>query len=147
MDIYGNIYTLLNQVILLNLNQQISYLYQMIGKTNPDNDSVRNNAVNGSIKTVIILNRGENRDQLVEQNLQEFQLEVMEVVSECTIITNNDRRVESITISNQGSNYTYGSVDLSAGSVPEGDVQPVFDVINVPTGRTWCRYISRVRCI
>jgi len=103
-------------------------------ETNPDNDSVRNNAVNGSIKTAIILNRGENIGPIGGTEFTRVPIRGDGSGAECTIITNNDRRVESITISNQGSNYTYGSVDLSAGSVPEGDVQPVFDVIMSPQG-------------
>jgi hypothetical protein len=42
---------------------------------------------------------------------------------------NNDQKVESVTVSNQGSGYTYGNVDLVAGGVPTGTTRPTFDVI------------------
>ena len=103
-------------------------------ESGPDNDSVRNNAVNGSIKTVVILNRGEGIGPIGGTEFTRVPISGDGTGAECTIITNNDRKVESITISNQGQNYTYGTVDLSAGSVPDGTVAPVFDVIMSPQG-------------
>jgi hypothetical protein len=40
--------------------------------------------------------------------------------AECTVVVNNDQKIESVTISNQGSGYTFGTVDLVAGNVPTG---------------------------
>jgi hypothetical protein len=54
--------------------------------------------------------------------------------AEATIVVNNESKVESITISNGGSGYTYGSVDLESGGVPTGTTRPTFDVIIPPKG-------------
>ena len=54
--------------------------------------------------------------------------------AECTITTTNDQQVDTIVISKQGSGYSYGSVDLEAGSVPTGSTRPLFDVIIPPQG-------------
>lgn len=102
--------------------------------TSADNASVRDNAVDGSIKTAVILNRGEGVGPIGGTEYTRVPIKGDGEGAECTIITNNDRRVESITISNQGSNYTFGTVDLTAGLVPEGTVNPEFDVIMSPQG-------------
>ena len=39
-----------------------------------------------------------------------------------------------MTVSNQGSGYSFGSVDLVAGGVPTGTSRPTFDVIMTPQG-------------
>jgi hypothetical protein len=54
--------------------------------------------------------------------------------AECTVVVNNDQKIESVTISNQGSGYTFGTVDLSAGNVPTGTTLPSFNVIISPKG-------------
>jgi hypothetical protein len=54
--------------------------------------------------------------------------------AECTIIINNDSKVESVIISKGGSGYTYGTVDIAAGNVPSGTTSPVFNVIIPPQG-------------
>jgi hypothetical protein len=53
---------------------------------------------------------------------------------QATIVINNDSKVQSITVTNGGSGYTYGTVDLIAGNVPTGTVTPTFDVIIPPKG-------------
>ena len=54
--------------------------------------------------------------------------------AECTVVVNNDAQIESVTVSNEGFGYTYGNVDLSAGSVPTPTSQPTLDVIIPPGG-------------
>ena len=54
--------------------------------------------------------------------------------AEATIVVNNDSKVESITLSKGGENYTFGTVDLAAGGVPSGVSSPVFNVIIPPKG-------------
>ena len=44
------------------------------------------------------------------------------------------QQIESVTISNEGYGYTYGNVDLSAGSVPTPTSPPTLDVIIPPPG-------------
>ena len=97
------------------------------------NVAVRNNAVDGSIKIVIITNRGVG---LGTANVTYTRVPIKGdgTGAECTITIDNDSKVDSITVSNQGSGYTYGNVDLIAKGVPTGTTRPIFDVIITPTG-------------
>jgi hypothetical protein len=54
--------------------------------------------------------------------------------AECTIVIDGNQQVSSVTVSSQGSEYTYGNVDLVAGGVPTGTTRPTFDVIIPPQG-------------
>ena len=102
-------------------------------ETSSDNFAVRNNAVDGSIKIVTITNRGVG---IGTANRTYTRVPIYGDGSgaECTITVGNDQKVESITVSNQGSGYTYGNVDLVAGGVPTGSVRPTFEVIIPPKG-------------
>jgi len=102
-------------------------------KTGIENASVRNNAVDGSIKTVIITNRGIGVGA-ANRSYTRVPIKGDGTGAECTITINADQQVESIVVSNQGSGYTYGNVDLSAANVPTGSVTPTFDVIISPRG-------------
>ena len=97
------------------------------------NASVRDNAVDGSIKIVTITNRGIGLGtaNAVYSNVP---IKGNGTGAECTITMNADSQVDSITVSSQGSGYTYGNVDLVAGGVPTGSTRPTFDVIISPTG-------------
>jgi len=101
--------------------------------TSTDNAAVRDNAVDGSIKIVTITNRGVG---LGTANATYTRVPIKGDGSgaECTITINNDSKVSSITVSNQGSGYTFGNVDLIAGGVPTGTTRPTFDVIISPKG-------------
>jgi hypothetical protein len=102
--------------------------------TNNDYRSVRSNATtSGQLKIITITNRG----YLVgPPNTTYSRVPIRGDGSgaECTIVVNNDSRVESVTISNGGSGYTFGSIDLIGGSVPTGSTTPLFDVIIPPQG-------------
>ena len=101
--------------------------------TSTDNAAVRDNAVDGSIKIVTITNRGVG---LGTANTVYTNVPIKGDGSdaECTIIINANSQVESVTISDQGSGYTYGNVDLVAGGVPTGTTRPVFNVIMTHQG-------------
>jgi hypothetical protein len=101
--------------------------------TSSNNASIRENAVDGSIKIVVITNRGVGLGT-ANRIYSRVPIKGDGEGAECTISINNDSQVESITVSNQGSGYTYGNVDLSAGGVPTGSVRPSFDVIIPPKG-------------
>ena len=88
-------------------------------ETNTDDSAVRLNAIDGSIKTIIITNRGVGIGT-ANRTYTQVPIKGDGSGAEATIVVNNDSKVDSITISNQGSNYTYGSVDLVAGGVPTG---------------------------
>jgi len=101
--------------------------------TSSDNSAVRQNAVDGSIKIVAITNRGVG---IGTANTTYTRVPIKGDGSgaECTIVINNDQEVETVTISNQGSAYTYANVDLVGGNVPTGTTRPTFDVIISPRG-------------
>lgn len=100
--------------------------------TNSQFIPMRNNALSsGQLKTIFIKDRG----VLVgPPNTTYIKVPIKGdgQGAECTIVVNNDSKVESITISKGGSGYTYGSVDLVSGSVPTGSSRPKFDVIIPP---------------
>jgi hypothetical protein len=101
--------------------------------TSSDNSAVRNNAVDGSIKVVTITNRGVGVGT-ANRTYTRVPIRGDGTGAECTIVINNDQKVESVTISSQGSGYTYGNVDLVEGNVPTGTTRPTFDVIIPPKG-------------
>jgi hypothetical protein len=100
-------------------------------ETSTDNATVRDNAVNGSIKIVTITNRGVSVGP-ANRTYTRVPIRGDGTGAECTIVVNNDQKIESVTISNQGSGYTFGTVDLVAGNVPTGTTIPTFDVIISP---------------
>ena len=102
-------------------------------ETSTDNATVRDNAVNGSIKIATITNRGVSVGP-ANRTYTRVPIRGDGSGAECTIVVNNDQKIESVTISNQGSGYTFGTVDLVAGNVPTGTTRPTFDVIISPNG-------------
>ena len=98
-----------------------------------DNAAVRDNAIDGSIKIVTITNNGVGVGT-ANRTYTRVPIKGDGTGAECTITVNNDQQVESITVSNQGSNYTYGNVDLVAGGFPTGTIRPTFNVIISPKG-------------
>ena len=101
--------------------------------TSTADSAVRGSAVDGGIKTIVITNRGVG---VGTANRTYTQVPVKGDGSgaQATIVINNDSKVDTITISNQGSNYTYGTIDLVGGGVPTGTTMPTFDVIISPEG-------------
>ena len=102
-------------------------------ETSSENSPVRNNAVDGSIKTVVVTNRGVAVGP-ANRTYTEVPIKGDGTGAECTIVVNNDQQIESVTVSNEGSGYTFGNVDLVSGNVPTGTTIPTFDVIMTPKG-------------
>ena len=102
--------------------------------TSTDNATVRDNAVDGSIKIVTVTNRGEGVGPTGGTQYVNVPIKGDGSGAECTITTTNDQQVDTVVISSQGSGYTYGNVDLVAGGVPTGTTRPTFDVIVSPQG-------------
>ena len=102
-------------------------------ETSTDNATVRDNAVNGSIKIATITNRGVSVGP-ANRTYTRVPIRGDGIGAECTIVVNNDQKIESVTISNQGSGYTFGTVDLVAGNVPTGTTLPAFNVVISPKG-------------
>jgi len=98
-----------------------------------ENSAVKGNAVDGSIKIVTITDRGVGLG-IANRTYTQVPINGDGSGAKATIIVDNDSQVESITISNQGSGYTYGSVDLVSGGVPTGTTRPTFNVIISPEG-------------
>jgi len=103
-------------------------------ETNSTDSAVRNNAsTSGQLKIVTITNRGVGLGT-ANRTYTRVPIRGDGFNAEATVVINNDSKVESITISNGGSGYTYGTVDLVAGNVPTGTTAPTFDVIIPPKG-------------
>lgn len=95
---------------------------------------VRNNAAtSGQIKVIIVTNRGVGVGT-ANRTYSNVPITGDGTGARATIVVNNDSKVESITVSNGGSGYTYGTVDLVNGGVPTGTTTPRFDVIIPPQG-------------
>ena len=102
-------------------------------ETNSDHEAIRDNAVDGGIKVVVIKNRGVGVGT-ANRTYTRVPIKGDGTGAECTVVINNDSKVESVTISNQGSGYTFGNVDLTAGGVPIPTTVPSLDVIIPPQG-------------
>ena len=101
--------------------------------TSNDTTLVRENAVDGSIKTVIIKNRGVGLGT-ANVTYTRVPIEGDGTGAECTITIDGDSKVDSVTVSSQGQDYTFGSVNFVGGGVPVGTTRPEFDVIMTPQG-------------
>ena len=101
--------------------------------TATDNAAVRDNAVDGSIKIVTVTNKGVGLGT-ANRTYTSVPIKGDGTGAQCTISIDANSQVSSVVVSNQGSGYTFGSVDLIAGGVPTGTTRPTFDVIMSPQG-------------
>ena len=101
--------------------------------TGSDNAPVRDNAVDGGIKCVVIQNRGVGLGT-ANRTYTRVPIKGDGSGAECTVVINADQNVGSVDITNQGSGYTFGTVDIVAGGLPRPDSYPQLDVIIPPTG-------------
>ena len=101
--------------------------------TSTDNAAVRDNAVDGSIKVVTVTNSGVGLGT-ANQTYTRVPIQGDGEGAECTLTVGADSKVSGVTVSNQGSGYSYGSLNLEAGGVPTGTTIPTFDVIMSPQG-------------
>ena len=103
-------------------------------ETNSSYTSVRENAgTSGQIKIVTIRNRGVG---IGTANVTYTRVPILGDGrgAEATVVVNNDSKIESVTVSNGGNGYSFGTLDLLTGGVPSGTVDPVFNVIIPPPG-------------
>ena len=101
--------------------------------TNTNDKAVRENAsTSGQLKVVTIVNRGVG---VGTANKVYTQVPIKGDGSggEATVTTNNDAKISDVTISNGGSGYTFGTLDLAAKGI-EGTTDPIFNVIIPPQG-------------
>jgi hypothetical protein len=101
--------------------------------TSSDNAAVRDNAVDGSIKIVTITNAGVGLGT-ANQTYTRVPIQGDGTGAECTVTVGADSKISGVTVSNQGSGYSYGSINLQGGGVPTGTTIPTFDVIMSPQG-------------
>jgi len=101
--------------------------------TGSDNSAVRDNAVDGGIKVVIIQDRGVGLGT-ANRTYTRVPIKGDGSGAECTVVVNADQQIGSIDITNQGSGYTFGTVDIVAGGLPRPDSYPQLDVVIPPTG-------------
>ena len=103
-------------------------------ETSSRESAVRNNAAtSGQLKIITITNRGVGLGT-ANRTYSRVPIKGDGSGAEATIVINNDSKVESVTISNGGSNYTFGTLDLVGGNVPTGTTSPTFNVIIPPQG-------------
>jgi hypothetical protein len=98
---------------------------------------VKNNAENnGQLKICTITNRGnyENVSSVRNRTFRDIPIKGDGVGAKATISFNSNFQVENIFVTDGGSNYTYGRVDLRAGGIPLASEEPAFDVIIPPKG-------------
>ena len=101
--------------------------------TGSDNAAVRDNAIDGGIKVVVIQNRGVGLGT-ANRTYTRVPIKGDGSGAECTVVVNADQQIGSVDVTNQGSNYTFGTVDIVAGGLPRPDSYPQLDVILPPTG-------------
>lgn len=102
-------------------------------ETSTEFKSIRDNAASSQLKIVTITNRGSDLGP-ANRVYTNVPIRGDGTGATASISIDNDSKVESITISNGGSGYTFGTIDLEAGNVPTGTVTPTFDVIIPPKG-------------
>jgi len=99
--------------------------------------SIKSNAqTSGQIKTIVIKDRGSNVGP-VNSVYTNVPIRGDGNEATATVIINNESQVESITVSNGGSEYTYGTLDLSDTGINFTEVgfnPPEFDIIIPPKG-------------
>lgn len=97
---------------------------------------IKNNAITSSqLKTILIENRGSNlgpRNKIYTN----VPINGDGKDAKAVISINNDSKVQSVTISDGGSGYTYGTVDILNSSIPilDNTTLPSFNVIIPPKG-------------
>lgn len=98
---------------------------------------IKNNAQNnGQIKICVIKNRGNyaNVQGVRNRTFSNIPIKGDGTGALVSISFNDNAEVENVFVTNGGSNYTYGRIDLLAGGLPTPATEPVFDVIIPPKG-------------
>ena len=102
--------------------------------TNSTDAAVRDNAsTSGHLKIVTITNRGVGLGT-ANQTYTKVPINGDGQGAEATVVINSSSKVESVTVSKGGSNYSFGTLDLAEGGVPTGSSPAAFNVIIPPQG-------------
>jgi len=107
-------------------------------ETDFEHSPIRDNAISsGQLKIVTVKDRGAGLGT-ANRTYTNVPIKGDGSGAEVTIVINNDSKVESVNVTNGGTGYTYGTVDLVSGGVPNpvgsGSKSPQFDVIIPPKG-------------
>jgi len=103
-------------------------------ESNSEVAAVRENAAtSGQLKVVTIVNRGVGVGT-ANRTYTNIPIKGDGTGARAIVTINNDQKVESVTVSNGGSGYTFGTLDLIGGGVPAATTNPVFNVIIPPQG-------------
>jgi len=101
-------------------------------KTSADDAAVRDNAAtSGQIKIVTIISRGVGVGT-ANRTYTNVPIKGDGTGAKAIVTVNNDQKVESVIVSNGGSGYTFGTLDLTGFVSPT--TKPVFNVIIPPQG-------------
>ena len=102
--------------------------------TNSTDAAVRDNAsTSGQLKIVTVTNRGVGLGT-ANQTYTKVPINGDGQGAEATVVINSSSKVESVTVSKGGSNYSFGTLDLAEGGVPTGTSPAAFNVIIPPQG-------------
>ena len=102
--------------------------------TNSADAAVRDNAsTSGQLKIVTVTNRGVGLGT-ANQTYTKVPINGDGQGAEATVVINSSSKVESVTVSKGGSNYSFGTLDLAEGGVPTGTSAAAFNVIIPPQG-------------
>ena len=102
--------------------------------TNSTDAAVRDNAsTSGQLKIVTVTNRGVGLGT-ANQTYTKVPINGDGQGAEATVVINSSSKVESVTVSKGGSNYSFGTLDLAEGGVPTGSSAAAFNVIIPPQG-------------
>jgi hypothetical protein len=104
------------------------------GESGTESFLIKNNSItSGQLKIVTVTNRGVSLGT-ANRTYTNVPIRGDGSGAKATITIGNDSTVETVFVSEGGSGYTYGSIDLVAGNVPLGAVSPTFNVIIPPSG-------------
>ena len=101
--------------------------------TSNDTSLVRENAVDGSIKIVTITNRGVGLGT-ANTTYTGVPIRGDGTGAQCTVTIDGDSKIDEVSVSAQGSGYTFGTLDFESAGIPAGTTRPTFDVIIPPQG-------------
>jgi len=102
--------------------------------TNSTDAAVRDNAAtSGQLKIVTVTNRGVGLGT-ANQTYTKVPINGDGQGAEATVVINSSSKVESVTVSKGGSNYSFGTLDLAEGGIPTGTSPAAFNVIIPPQG-------------
>ena len=101
--------------------------------TNTEDAAVRQNAAtSGQLKIVTIRSRGAGLG--TARSYTNVPINGDGAGAKATVVINADSKIDSVTVSNGGSDYSFGTLDLAAGGLPTPTTWPEFNVIIPPPG-------------